>query len=543
MQSTAVTQPEHVAVVRPQRRGYPGAASRPPLFVLLPAAAVAVAMALPLLYLIIRAADAAGLDLLMRPTVVETLGRTLLLVVAVTAASVAIAVPLAWLTVRTDLPFRRFWGVVTVLPLVIPTHVGGFIVVVALGPRGMLQGLLETPFGVERLPEIYGFPGAMLTLTLLSYPYVVFPVRAALWRIDPSLEETSQGLGFSARTTFLRVTLPLLRPAVLAGGLLVALYTLSDFGAVSLLNYETFTWSIFLQYESALDRSLAAFLSLVLVVVALGIVSLEALSRGRSKYYRSTSGAVRPVLQVKLGSWRWPAFALCASVGLLAIAAPIGILGYWAVRGVLAGEPLLLLWEAARNSMYVSGLAALACIAAALPVAILAARHPGWTTSVVERMTYIGFALPGVVIALALVFFGANYATPLYQTHALLVLAYLVLFLPAGLGATRASLLQVSPAMEEAARGLGSSPFKVFMSVTAPLVRPGMLAGAALVFLLTMKELPATLILAPIGFDTLATSIWSAASEAFFAQAAMPALFLILCASFPMAFLILRGHR
>ena len=543
MQSTAVTQPEHIAVVRPQRRGYPGAASRPPLFVLLPAAAVAVAMALPLLYLIIRAVDAAGLDLLMRPTVVETLGRTLLLVAAVTAASVAIAVPLAWLTVRTDLPFRRFWGVVTVLPLVVPTHVGGFIVVVALGPRGMLQGILETLFGVERLPEIYGFPGAMLTLTLLSYPYVVFPVRAALWRIDPALEETSQGLGLSARTTFLRVTLPLLRPAVFAGGLLVALYTLSDFGAVSLLNYETFTWSIFLQYESALDRSLAAFLSLVLVVVALGIVSLEALSRGRSKYYRSTGGAVRPVLQVKLGAWRWPAFALCASVGLLAIAAPMGILGYWAVRGVLAGEPLLLLWEAARNSMYVSGLAALVCIAAALPVAILAARHPGWMTSVVERMTYIGFALPGVVIALALVFFGANYATPLYQTHVLLALAYLVLFLPAGLGATRASLLQVSPAMEEAARGLGSSPFKVFMSVTAPLVRPGMLAGAALVFLLTMKELPATLILAPIGFDTLATSIWSAASEAFFAQAAMPALFLILCASFPMAFLILRGHR
>ena len=543
MQSTAVTQSEHSAVVRPQRHGSSAAASRPPLFVLLPAAAVAVAMALPVLYLIIRAADAAGFDLLMRPTLVETLGRTLLLVAAVTGASIAIAVPVAWLTVRTDLPWRRFWGVVTVLPLVVPTHVGGFIVVVALGPRGMLQGLLETLFGVERLPDIYGFPGAMLTLTLLSYPYIVFPVRAVLWRLDPALEETSLGMGFSARATFLRVTLPLLRPAILAGGLLVALYTLSDFGAVSLLNYETFTWSIFLQYESALDRSLAAFLSLALVVVALGIVSLEALSRSRSKYYRSTNGAVRPVSQVKLGVWRWPAFGLCASVGILAIAMPLGILGFWAVRGVLAGEPLLLLWAATRNSMYISGLAALVCILAALPVAVLAARHTGWVTSGLERMTYIGFALPGVVVALALVFFGANYATPLYQSHVLLVFAYLVLFLPAGLGATRASLLQVSPAMEEAARSLGSSPFKVFASVTAPLVRPGMLAGAALVFLLTMKELPATLILAPIGFDTLATSIWSAASEAFFAQAAMPALFLILCASIPMAFLILRGHR
>jgi iron(III) transport system permease protein len=158
-------------------------------------------------------------------------------------------------------------------------------------------------------------------------------------------------------------------------------------------------------------------------------------------------------------------------------------------------------------------------------------------------MAFVGFALPGVVIALALVYFGAKFASPLYQTHALLVLAYLVLFLPAGLSATKTSLLQVSPQMEEAAHSLGSSPFRVFSSITAPLVRPGMLAGGALVFLLTMKELPATLILGPIGFETLATSIWSATSEAFFAQAAAPALLLVLAASIPMAFLILRGHR
>ena len=543
MQTTAVTSPEQIGSFTPLRAARRVKHVRPPLFILLPAAAVAAAMALPLVYLILRAAGAGGADLLFHTTVVQTLGRTLLLIVSVTAASIAIAVPIAWLTVRTDLPFRRFWGVVTVLPLVVPTYVGGFIIVVALGPRGMLQGLLENLFGVERIPDFYGFPGAMLTLTILSFPYVVFPVRAALWRLDPALEETSLGLGSSARTTFFRVTLPLLRPAILAGGLLVALYTLSDFGAVSLLQYETFTWSIFVQYESSLDRSLASFLSLMLVVVALGIVSLEAMSRGKSKYYRSTNGAVRPVSIVRLGLWRWPALALCASVGILALALPLGVLSYWTVRGVLAGEPLLLLWSAAQNSLLISGLAALVSVAAALPIAILAARHPGWTTSVLERMAFVGFALPGVVIALALVYFGAKFASPLYQTHALLVLAYLVLFLPAGLSATKASLLQVSPQLEEAAHSLGSSPFRVFSSITAPLARPGILAGGALVFLLTMKELPATLILGPIGFETLATSIWSATSEAFFAQAAAPALLLVLAASIPMAFLILRGHR
>ena len=160
---------------------------------------------------------------------VQVLVRTLVLIVAVTGASIAIAIPLAWLTVRTDLPLRRFWSVVTVLPLVIPSYVGGFLVVVALGPKGMLQQFLEGPFGVDRLPEIYGFPGAALTLTLLSFPYVLLTVRAALWRLDPALEETSRGLGHGAWSTFFRVSLPQLRPAIGAGGLLVALYTLSDF--------------------------------------------------------------------------------------------------------------------------------------------------------------------------------------------------------------------------------------------------------------------------------------------------------------------------
>jgi len=227
----------------------------------------------------------------------------------------------------------------------------------------------------------------------------------------------------------------------------------------------------------------------------------------------------------------------------LSLVVPVAILGYWAVRGISAGEPFLLAWSALKNSLYVAGLAAVVAVAAALPIAILTTRYPGWITSILERMTYIGFALPGVVIALALVFFGANYVTPLYQTEGLLILAYLVLFLPTALGATRTSLLQVSPAMEDAARGLGRTPIRVFTSITVPMVLPGLLAGAALVFLLTMKELPATLILAPAGFETLATSIWSASEDAFFARMAVPALLLILASSVPMAFLVFRERR
>ena len=482
-------------------------------------------------------------DALFRWRVLEILLRTLLLVFSVTVASVAIALPLAWFTMRTDLPLARVWGVLVTLPLVIPSYVAGFAVVVALGPRGMLQGFLENLVGLERLPDISGFPGAMMTLTFLSYPYVLLTIRAALQRIDPSLEESSRGLGHNWRTTFFRVVLPLLRPAIAAGGLLVALYTLSDFGAVSLLRYETFTWAIFIQYESAIDRTLGAAFSLALVVLALGFLLGEYFTRGRTRYYRVDQGVARPAPTVPLGAWRWPAMSFCGLITFVALILPMAVLVFWVVRGVNAGEPLLLLWEAALNSLYISGLAAGAAVLAAFPIATLSVRHPGPLSSLLERITYVGFALPGIAVALGLVFFGANFARFLYQNLSLLILAYVILFLPTAVGSARTSILQVNPRVEDAARSLGRAPFQVFASITLPLVRPGLLSGAALVFLLTMKELPATLILRPTGFPTLATSIWSAASEAFFAQAAAPALLLVAASSVPLAFLMLRERR
>ena len=517
----------------------------PPVVILAPALVVGAALLLPPVYLVVRAFDGGGevLDLLFRVRIAGILGRTLLLVVTVTAASIALALPLAWLTVRTDLPFRRAWAVMAALPLVIPSYVAGFIVVVALGPRGMLQQALDGPFGIDRLPDIHGFAGAMITLTFLSYPYVLITVRASLMRLDPALEESSRGLGLGPWATFFRVVCPLLRPSIAAGGLLVGLYTLSDFGAVSLLRYETFTWAIFIQYESALDRTLGAGMSLALMILALGWVGLELVSRGRGRYFASSSAPSRPPALVRLGGWRWPAILFCGTVIAISLALPMSILGYWVARGISAGEPLNLVWEAVRNSVYISALAALAAVGAAIPVAALSVRYTGLFSGLLERLSYVGFALPGIAIALALVFFGANYAPPIYQTTGLLLLAYVVLFLSPALGAVRTSLLQISPRTEEASRGLGRAPVRAFTSVTLPVARPGILAGASLVFLLTMKELPATLILSPTGFNTLATSIWSAASEAFFARAAMPALILIGASAVPLAFLMLRERR
>lgn len=505
-----------------------------------PAGAVAAVMLLPIAYLLIRTAGAGAeaWQLLFRVRTMEVFLHTAGLALVVTGAAAVIAIPLAWLTVRTDLPYRRLWSVLAILPLVVPTYVGGFVLVAALGPKGMLQQLLAGPLGVQRLPEIYGFPGAVLALTLFSYPYLLLNVRAGLRGLDPALEEASRSLGHGAWPTFWRVTLPQLRPSLAAGALLVALYALSDFGAVSLLQFNSFTRAIYLQYQGSFDRTAAALLALLLVLLTASMLVVEARTRGRGRYHRSSAGATRPAPVVRLGRWRWPALAFCSSVVLFALILPIVVLAYWLIQGLLHGIPPEIVWSAALNSGYAAALAALVAVAAALPVALLSVRYPGRLSALLEQAAYAGFALPGIVVALALVFFGANFATPLYQTLALLVAAYVVRFLPQAIGAARSSLLQVNPHFEEAARSLGRAPFRALLTITVPLVRPGVLAGLALVSLTTMKELPATLLLSPIGFKTLATTIWTATAAGSFSEAAPPALVLVLVSGVSMTFLL-----
>ncbi len=511
---------------------------------LLPALVIGLFAVSPVIYLLLHLSEAGNdaFELIFNSRTFATLARTVKLGAAVFVCSTVISVILGWLTVRTDLPWRRFWSVVTVLPLVIPSYVGALIVIQALGPRGMLQQSLEG-LGVDRLPEIYGFPGAVLTLTLLTYPYLLLSVRTALWGMDPAMEESSRLLGRGPFATFFRITLPQLRPALAAGGLLVVLYTMSDFGAVSLLRYDSFTSVIYAQYQLAFDRTLAAASSLVLVVLAFSLVAAEAASRGRSRYYKSTAGASRRSGLISLGRWRWPALSFCLLIALLALFMPLGVLVYLFLQGVSAGESFQSIWEGARNSIYASGLAAFATVLAATPIALLSVRYGGRLPWMIERAVYSGFALPGIVVALALVFFGIRYAQPLYQSMTMLVVAYVVLFLPVALGGLRTALLQVHPNLEEAARTLGKTSTRAFLSVTVPLLRPGIITSLALVFLVTMKELPATLILGPTGFNTLATQTWTDASAALLSRSAFAALILVAASAVPMAAMIYWERR
>jgi len=491
----------------------------------LTAALVAAAVLLPPAYLVWRASGSdAAAELLSDGHTLHAIARTVLLTASVTSACVAVAVPLAWITGRTDLPGRRWWTVVLALPLAVPTFVGGFVMVSALGPGGLAQDLLE-PLGVERLPSIYGFWGAWFVITIFSYPYVFIQVRASYRRLDPALEESSRGLGKGPWTTFWRVNVPQMRPAIATGSVLVALYSVSEFGAVAMLRYDTLTPLVYLQYTTSFDRSSAAVLGLPLIALAALILALEGSTRGRARYYGGAQP--RPPGTLRLGRWRWPALVLCGLVALLGIGLPVGVVLYWLVRGLAAEGSAGLLVEGALNSARASGLAAVVAALACLPIATLAVRRPSWLSSLFEQASYAGQALPAITIGLALVFFASNYLTPLYQTIWVLVFAYAVRFLPEAMGAIRGSLLQVNPNTEAAARSLGAGPLRTFRRITLPQMLPGVSAGMLLVFLVAMKELPITILLSPIGFDTLATEIWNATSEGFFTRAALPSLALI----------------
>ena len=321
----------------------------------IPAFLLVITILLPVGYLVVRAlgGEAAIWDLVFRVRNLEILWNSLVLAISVTFASIGISLPIAWLTTRSNLPFKRGWALLTALPLVIPSYIGAYLFVSAMGPRGIVQGWLEVLFGIERIPSLYGFPGALYVLTMLTYPYILLSLRAALSGMDPAVEEAARSLGHTPWQTFLRVTLPQLRPALAAGSLLVVLYALRDFGAVAILRYDTFTRAIYIQYQSSLDRSAAAVLSLILILLTLIILGLETRKSTSTRLY-SSSSHVRPPSIVPLGKWKWPAMLFCGAIALVALIFPALNLVYWLVRGVQSGEQISSLWRPSWNSLSVS---------------------------------------------------------------------------------------------------------------------------------------------------------------------------------------------
>lgn len=500
------------------------------------ASIVAAAAALPLLYVLVRAAGAGGevwTDLFddRLPTL---LANTLGLAAVAVAGTLVIGTALAYLVVRTDVPGRRALAVLCALPLAIPAYVGSVTYGDVLGPRGGLRDLL----GVEEIPSIFGFPGAALVLILFTYPYVFLLAAAALSTLNPHFEEAARGLGRGTLRVFFGTTMRLIAPSLAGGTLLVGLYVLSDFGTVSLMRFQTFTTVIYAEIGGRFDPPAAAALSSVLVLLTLAFLAGGMAVRGSGRFVQ-TEGGFGTITPRPLGRARWPAFAAVVAVLSLSLVLPLARLTTWTID-VLPDQDLGDYAGWTWNSVLVSVLGASLAVVCALPVALVMARRGGL---LVGWLAQAGYALPGVIVALALVAISTRWIDPLYGTLALLVAAYVIRFLPQAIQGEEAGLTQIGPNLLEAARGLGASSRQALWRVMLPLLRPSLAAAWAVVFLTTVKELPATLILRPLDFDTLPVRVWVPARDALYSQAGPPALMLVIISAVPLYLLLGRARK
>jgi iron(III) transport system permease protein len=481
---------------------------------------------LPVAYLLIRATESGWsvvAEVVWRSSTVALVGRSLLLAATVTSLCVLVGVGLALLVTRTDLPFRRTVGVLAALPLAIPSYVAAYA-------------------WLASFRSVAGFGGAVLVLTACCYPYVFLPTVAALRRTDASIEEVARSLGRRPLAVVLGVTVPQIRASVAAGGLLVALYVLSDFGAVSLLRYDVFTRVIYFAYRASFDRTPAAILGALLVIITVAITVGEARARKRADLIELSGRTPRSAYRMPLGRWRWPAFGLSTAVFAVAVGFPVTSMVFWLVRSQRDGIDGARLLGSTWATIGLSVGGAVISTALALPIGILAARYRSRAAQAIEQASFAAHGLPGIVVALALVFFGVRYARGIYQEVPLLLLAYAALFVPAAVGAIRSAVQSVPAELEHVARSLGHRPMEVLRRVTLPLAAPGVAAGFALALLTCMKELPATLLLRPTGLDTLATSLWSQTDVVAFGRAAPYAVLLVLLAGLP-TLLLTRVYR
>jgi iron(III) transport system permease protein len=490
---------------------------RVPRLLALLGAVVGVILLLPVAFLVNQARQAGWSTLtrlMFRHLTVTLLWNTVRLSIAVTILSAVAGVGAAWCIERTNLPGRRIWAVLVVLPVAIPDFVVGYT-------------------WISIAPAVHGYWGAVLVMTLGLYPLVFLPVAAALRSTDPALEEVARSLGLGRLETFTRVTLRQIRPALLGGCLVVSLAILAEFGAFEILRFQTFTTVIFSEFQVAFDAPAASALALVLVALSLVALGGEAAATGRGRVARTGPLATRIPARARLGRATVPAVAGMAVLIGLSVGVPVGTIIYWLVRGGSSTLPGISIMSATWHTAAYAAGAALLSTAAALPVALLSIRHRGRLSMLLERSTFIVQALPGLVIALTLVLFSVRYARWVYQSSELLVLAYAILFFPLALIAVRASVAQAQPRLEEVARSLGLKGPAVLARVTLPLIGPGLAASFCLVFLSAVTELTATLLLIPTGVHTLATEFWAFTSNVSYGAAAPYAAMLVAIAAVP----------
>lgn len=495
---------------------------------------------LPLGYVTLLAvtADQAVWSRLWSTRIPELLWNTVSLAGAVAVLTLILGVSTAWLVVRFEFPGRRLWEAALILPLAMPTYVLAYVYTYLLGFGGPVEQIWQLWAGPQsRIGSPQSFGGTTLVMALDTFPFVYLLARTALLSLNVSFEEVARVCGVSRMMTLWRVTLPLMRPSIAAGVALVVLYVVSDFGAVSLLRYQTLTYAVFQQMTGRSDNTAASILSVLLVVLALAFLITERWFRQRSRFYQTT-GRYRPPQRIQC---RWlGALSITALLGGI-VAMSFGVPAYLLVKWSLSPEALAIIdsrfYGFIWNSALLAAAAATAGVLIGLPLAYLASRRPTVLNLGCLQAAYAGYVLPGPVAALAVLVLCLKLLPIFYGTVFLLVVAYVIHFLPAGLQSLEPALQQITPNLEEVARTLGLGQRDTWRRVTLPLVRNGFIVAWVLMFLQTMKELPATLLLRPVGFDTLAIRVWLEASEEYF-QLAAPSALLIVLLSLPALWLL-----
>jgi iron(III) transport system permease protein len=488
-----------------------------PWFLISTSTFVALVLLAPLVFLLIEA-HGAGVStvahLIWRPLTATLLWNTVRLTVVVTVLSAIIGTLCAWFVERTDLPGRRMWAVLVVIPFAIPDFV------VSFGWASLFTW-------------VHGFYGAVLVMTLAVYPLVYLPVAASLRSADPGLEEVARSLGLTKASTFFRVTIAQSRGAIFGGCVLVSLVILAEYGAFEILGYQTFTTEIFTEFRT-FSVATACALSIVLIVLSAVILGGDWFLRPKGRVARTGAMAQQTGRRHRLGRLRWPVLAGFIALVALALGVPIYSSIYWMVRDTSSEQSGITLLNAGLHTALYSGCAAAIATIAALPVAMLAVRYDRMRARLLERSTYLVLAMPGLVIALALSYFTEQYLDGFgYRGAPLLILAYAILFFPLALVGVRASVAYAPVEFEEVARSLGQSRMATLFRVTLKLIGPGLAASFCLVFLAAVTELTATLLLVPLGVQTLSTQFWAYQQNLSYGQAAPFALAIIIIACVP----------
>ncbi|WP_305093546.1 iron ABC transporter permease [Prescottella sp. R16] len=499
---------------------------RPPLLLAVIVTALVAVTLIPLGYVVVTTIDVGwetASALIFRPRVGELMVNTVSLVAVTLPICVTLGVGAAWLVERTTVFGFRWWGPVLAAPLAVPAFVNSYA-------------------WVTVIPSLHGLWSGVLVATLSYFPLVALPVAATLRRLDPAIEESARALGSGPWSVFFRVVLPQLRLPVLGGALLIGLHLLAEYGAFAMLRFDTFTTAILEQFQSTFNGVAGSMLAGVLVVCCLVLLVSESAARGSARYARIGAGAPRTAPRIRLRFGAVPAALALVALTVLALGVPLWTIVRWLRLGGSAVWQDAVLWPALSQTLVFGLAGALVATALAFPVAWLAIRRPGTFSRIVEGTNYVTSSLPGIVTALALITVTIRYANPLYQTTIMVIVAYVLMFLPRALVSLRAGLAQVPVSLEEASAALGRPPWQTFLQVTLRLTAPAAAVGAALVFMAIATELTATLLLAPNGTRTLSTRFWSLTSELDYTAAAPYALLMIVL-SLPMTYLLFSQSR